>query len=94
MRLVLGWFNGELVNSCLVPVFHAQAAKSGPSKGLLCPKGICIRCNRLFSSAAVPNAAFVRRVWYGSVHLLRRNPSPAVERYAKASQETSAADRL
>ena len=52
--------NGELVNSCLVPVFQAEAPMCRPSKDSRRME-LSIACSRPFSIAAARNAASARR---------------------------------
>jgi carbon-monoxide dehydrogenase small subunit len=53
--------NGELVNSCLVPVLQAEGARFRPLKGWRDEAALCIHCNRRFSIAAARSAASARR---------------------------------
>ncbi len=52
--------NGELVNSCLVPVLQAEGADIQTVEGPRRRSARCIRCSRRFSSAVARNAASAR----------------------------------
>ena len=54
--------NGELVNSCLVPVLQAQGATLCTIEGLA-RTAFCTRYRRRFSNAEARSAASVRRAW-------------------------------
>ena len=53
--------NGELVNSCLVPVLQAEGACIQTVEGLARKRRSCIRCKRRFCIAAGRSAGFVLR---------------------------------
>jgi aerobic-type carbon monoxide dehydrogenase small subunit (CoxS/CutS family) len=53
--------NGELVNSCLVPVLQAEGADIQTVEGLAHQRRTASDCNRHFSIAEARNAASVRR---------------------------------
>ena len=52
--------NGELVNSCLVPVLQAEGAEIQTVEGWP-SKANCIRCKKRFSSTEARSAASARR---------------------------------
>ncbi len=53
--------DGELVNSCLVPVLQARGARVADRRRARPCTAACIHSNRRFSPAAARSAAFVRR---------------------------------
>ncbi len=53
--------NGELVNSCLVPVLQADGARLQTVEGLARDGETASAADRLFSPAAARSAAFARR---------------------------------
>jgi carbon-monoxide dehydrogenase small subunit len=71
--------NGELVNSCLVPVLHAQGAslctiEGLASDGVLHPvQQAFLKCGGAQCGICTPGMVLA------SVHLLRRNPAPTLE---------------
>jgi carbon-monoxide dehydrogenase small subunit len=72
--------NGELVNSCLVPVLHAQGASVSTIEGLAPGNGglhpvqqAFLKCGGAQCGICTPGMVLA------TVHLLRRNPSPTPE---------------
>jgi carbon-monoxide dehydrogenase small subunit len=72
--------NGELVNSCLVPVLHAQGASVCTIEGLAPENGglhpvqqAFLKCGGAQCGICTPGMVLA------TVHLLRRNPSPTLE---------------
>src|SRR5712692_9446034 len=55
--------DGQIVNSCLVPVAQVEGAISKPSKPWQ-PAISCTPCNRRSSNAAARSAASARRAWF------------------------------
>ncbi len=71
--------NGELVNSCLVPVLHAEGASLCTIEGLT-PRGglhpvqqAFLKCGGAQCGICTPGMVLA------TVHLLRRNPSPTLQ---------------
>ncbi len=72
--------NGELVNSCLVPVLHAQGASVCTIEGLAPAHGglhpvqqAFLKCGGAQCGICTPGMVLA------AVHLLRRNPCPTLE---------------
>ena len=71
--------NGELVNSCLVPVLQAEGATLCTIEGLAGDRGLhpvqqaFLKCGGAQCGICTPGMVMA------TVHLLRRNPSPTLE---------------
>jgi aerobic carbon-monoxide dehydrogenase small subunit len=71
--------NGELVNSCLVPVLQAEGATLSTIEGLAGARGLhpvqqaFLKCGGAQCGICTPGMVMA------TVHLLRRNPSPTLE---------------
>jgi aerobic carbon-monoxide dehydrogenase small subunit len=71
--------NGELVNSCLVPVLQAEGATLCTIEGLADDRGLhpvqqaFLKCGGAQCGICTPGMVMA------TVHLLRRNPSPTLE---------------
>jgi aerobic carbon-monoxide dehydrogenase small subunit len=71
--------NGELVNSCLVPVLQAEGATLCTIEGLAGDRGLhpvqqaFLKCGGAQCGICTPGMVMA------AVHLLRRNPSPTLE---------------
>ncbi len=71
--------NGELVNSCLVPVLHAEGASMCTIEGLAGDGGLhpvqqaFLKCGGAQCGICTPGMVMA------TVHLLRRNPTPTLE---------------
>ena len=71
--------NGELVNSCLVPVLQAQGATLCTIEGLACD-GVLHPVQRAFLKCGGAQCGICTPgMVLATVHLLRRNPSPTLE---------------
>ena len=55
--------DGQIVNSCLVPVAQVEGATIKTIEGIAQRTINFMRCNRLSSNAAARNAASARRGW-------------------------------
>ena len=53
--------DGELVNSCLIPVLQAEGATIRTIEGVAVRRTSCTRCSRRSSSTAARSAASARR---------------------------------
>jgi aerobic carbon-monoxide dehydrogenase small subunit len=71
--------NGELVNSCLVPVLQAEGAAIGTIEGLAGERGLhpvqqaFLRCGGAQCGICTPGMVMA------TVHLLRHTPAPTME---------------
>jgi carbon-monoxide dehydrogenase small subunit len=71
--------NGELVNSCLVPVLQAQGATLSTIEGLA-SDGVLHPVQRAFLKCGGAQCGICTPgMVMATVHLLRRNPSPTLE---------------